>query len=51
VAVSIAGLGYFLVLHFLQIDEPGGLRALAREAHMADQQTEIDPSQLDPGRS
>ncbi|CAB4783256.1 unannotated protein [freshwater metagenome] len=51
VAVSIASLGFFLVLHFLQIDGPGGLRALAREAHMADQQTDIDPSQLDPGRS
>ncbi len=51
VAVSIAGLGFFLALHFLQIDGPGGLRALAREAHMVDQQTEIDPSQLDPGRS
>ena len=51
VAVSIAGIGFFLALHFLQIDGPGGLRALAREAHMVDQQAEIDPSQLDPGRS
>ena len=49
-AVAIAFVGFLLVLHFLQIDGPGGLRALAREAHIGDEPTVIDPSQLDPGR-